>query len=279
MNHFTILTSGSRGNAALLEVNGRGLLIDCGCGPRTLTQLLRHIGRRWADVHAVVLTHTHRDHWNDLTFKHLHACHIPVWVHAEHRHYLRRHAESFFLLEKNGLTPEYPARYPFQPWRGLSIVPIEVSHDAVPTFAFRIETAVHPASAASTPRPLTIGYAADLGCASAPLQEALQDCYILALEFNHDVTMQLNSRRPPFLIQRILGDRGHLSNDQAAALLHKILSLSRSPPAYLVQLHLSEECNTPPKARAAAVRVLNAFQATTALITARQHQPSPTIEL
>ena len=33
---FTVLASGSLGNATLLEVNGFGLLIDCGLHPRTL---------------------------------------------------------------------------------------------------------------------------------------------------------------------------------------------------------------------------------------------------
>ena len=49
----------------------------------------------------------------------------------------------------------------------------------------------------------------------------------LALEFNHDVALQYASGRSPRLIQRVLGDRGHLSNEQAAALLGEVLR--RSP--------------------------------------------------
>src|SRR5213076_1766211 len=62
---------------------------------------------------------------------------------------------------------------------------------------------------------------------------------VLALEFNHDEEMERRSRRPAELVERVLGDEGHLSNAQAAELLQAILQ--RSEPTvtrHVIQLHL-----------------------------------------
>src|SRR5262249_25134637 len=100
--------------------------------------------------------------------------------------------------------------------------------------------------------------AADLGCWDAELVERLANVDLLAVEFNHDVVMQHTSGRGPRLIERILGDDGHLSNEQAAELVQAVLD--RSPAGrlrHLVQLHLSRECN----GRAGAGRVALAVAA------------------
>src|SRR5262249_40583543 len=80
---FTVLASGSSGNAALLESNGFGLLIDCGLHPRILSARLREVGASWDAINAVILTHTHSDHWKDLTLADLRSRKIPFHAHAE----------------------------------------------------------------------------------------------------------------------------------------------------------------------------------------------------
>src|SRR4051794_32562010 len=59
---FSVLSSGSSGNATYLEAGGRGLLLDAGFSCRTLRKLLARIGRDPSDVSAVLLTHGHADH-------------------------------------------------------------------------------------------------------------------------------------------------------------------------------------------------------------------------
>ena len=68
---FTVLASGSSGNASLVRTNGFGLLLDIGLGPRDLAGRLAAIGAAWRNVHAVLLTHTHSDHWNERTLAYL----------------------------------------------------------------------------------------------------------------------------------------------------------------------------------------------------------------
>ena len=84
---FTVLASGSGGNAALLEVNGFGLLIDCGLQPRMLTARSARPGSPGRQ-NAVILTHIHGDHWKDLTLASLCGCKIPLYGHRDHLDHL-----------------------------------------------------------------------------------------------------------------------------------------------------------------------------------------------
>ena len=130
---------------------------------------------------------------------------------------------------------------PFLTPQGTRVEAIPLSHDGGPTFGFRLECKDRRRG-----RPVTIGYVSDTGTWWDQTAEALAESDLLALEFNHDVAMQRRSRRSPMLIARNLGDAGHLSNAQGAALLGATLERSRPRSVrHLVLLHLSEECNSP----------------------------------
>src|SRR5262245_37797764 len=176
----TVLASGSSGNVSLLERDGFGLLIDCGLHPRFLTARLQSIGVSWDRVSAVVLTHTHTDHWKDGTLAELRSRSIPLYAHPDHFTHLDNVAPSFGSLSGAELTREYTDGKLIEFAPGLLCLPIRVSHDANPTFAFRIEgrdAEPHPAWA--------IGYASDLGCSSPELIAAFAGVDVLALEYNH----------------------------------------------------------------------------------------------
>src|SRR5262249_11566027 len=106
---FTVLASGSAGNASLLEADGFGLLLDAGLGPRTLAGRLASAGASWQAVHAVLLTHTHSDHWNDRTLAYLARHRIPVYCHADHHASLETYAPGFAALREAGLVQGYEA--------------------------------------------------------------------------------------------------------------------------------------------------------------------------
>ena len=103
---------------------------------------------------------------------------------------------------------------------------------------------------------------------------------LLAVEFNHDVAMQQASGRAQRLIQRILGEEGHLSNAQAAALVRAVIERSAAGRLrHLVQLHLSRECNNSALAANAARAVLDKLPYSVVVHTARQNEPATTISL
>lgn len=272
---FTVLASGSGGNASLLEYDGFGLLVDCGLHSRFLTSRLQSVNANWDRVSAVVLTHTHTDHWKDTALADLCARRIPLYGHKQHFAYLERAAKSFPALRAAGLAREYGPGVPIELTPRLSCLPLRVSHDSVPTFGFRIDGRdgePHPA--------WSVGYASDLGCGSPELIEAFAGVDVLALEYNHDELMERQSTRPRFLVDRVLGDLGHLSNKQAAELTAAIAGRSGEGfPGHLVQLHLSKDCNRPELAAVAGREALVVLNPAAEVITAKQDVAAKTIVL
>src|SRR5947209_4919776 len=272
---FTVLASGSGGNAVLVQDDHFGVLIDAGLGPRQLGARLAQAGLSWSAVQAVLLTHTHSDHWKDRTLAHLHRRRTPFYCHPDHHRILRTYSDTFPALLADGLVRSFAPQEELVLSPGLRCRPFPVRHDGGPTFGFRME-----GRADLFGRAAALAYAADLGCWDEALADLLADVDLLAVEFNHDVALERGSGRLPRLIARVLGDDGHLSNEQAAGLLRAVLA--RSPAGrlqHLVQLHLSRDCNRPGLARAAAQAVLAELAAGARLHTAEQDNPSETLHL
>lgn len=270
---FTVLASGSSGNSSLLEIDGFGLLLDIGLGPRQLASRLISCGRSWQNVQAVLLTHTHGDHWNTRTLAALLAKRIPLYCHDEHRSVLEEISPPGLVAALLGarLLRTYREGEELVFAGALACLPLAVRHDSGPTFGFRIRGPADLFGSA-----WSIGYAADLGCWDSALAGSLLDVDLLAIEFNHDVAMQRSSGRHPLLIRRVLGDDGHLSNIQAAELLrHTLVNSLLRQPRHIVQLHLSRQCNHPRLAVEAAQAVLDDLGLAIPIHTASQYTPSP----
>lgn len=250
--YFTVLASGSAGNASLVEVDGGHLLIDAGIGPRVLGSRLRSVGSSWERILAVLLTHTHSDHWRDKTLQRMVQLRIPIYCHDGHHGTLVSGSHAFRALDNSGLVHTYQPGNSFVPVKGLKCKPFSVPHDSGPTFGFRLDLHAEGAD-----RIASLAYLADLGTWDDELIQHTADVDLLALEFNHDVEMLRTSGRPSDLIERIMGNHGHLSNAQASLFLKQWLqTLTSARRRHLVQLHLSRECNLPKLAHQAAHSVL-----------------------
>jgi phosphoribosyl 1,2-cyclic phosphodiesterase len=270
---FAVLASGSRGNSCLVQAGPAGLLIDLGLGPRELAMRLEGVGSSLARIGTAVLTHTHGDHVQSSTLRMLALRKIPLYCHEGHREALRE-KPGFRALEASGLVRDYDDR-PFLAPTGLRIEAVELSHDGGPTFGFRVEGRAGRGSRAAS-----VGYLADTGCWSEAIADAMADVDALGVEFNHDETLQLNSGRSPFLIRRNLGDRGHLSNAQAAGLVSAVLG--RSGPGTVrdvVLLHLSDQCNRPKLAIESARRAVREAGRRVAIHAARQTAAYPNLHV
>jgi phosphoribosyl 1,2-cyclic phosphodiesterase len=271
---LTVLASGSQGNASLVQAGDFGVLIDCGVGPRTLAARFKQAGLSWEQVNALVLTHTHGDHWKERTLVRFVQAGIPFYCHPGH-HAPLADSEAFAQLQTAGLIRSFHARKWFELSPGLRCQALPIRHDSGATFGFRFERETENSGPGCS-----LAYLADLGTWDSALADALADVDLLALEFNHDVHMERTSGRGAYLIQRVLSDRGHLSNVQAKAFLKAILK--RSTPGRLqrvVQLHLSDECNCPKLAAQVAREGLNEMASEAEVYTAFQHEPSPTFHL
>jgi phosphoribosyl 1,2-cyclic phosphodiesterase len=270
---FTMLASGSSGNSCLVQSGQFGVLIDAGLGPRQLAERLTMARLSLSNIDAVILTHTHADHWNDRILSMLHRLGIPLWCHPGHHALLSKYSSNFATLQDAGLIQSFSPIEPFELPGGIRCIPLPVSHDSDPTFGFRLDG---PADLFG--RRTAIGYAADLGCWDDLLIEAFANVDLLALEFNHDVAMEHQSKRPAYLVARVLGDQGHLSNEQAADFVRVILD--RSSPGrlqHIVQLHLSSDCNKPLIARRAALTAISQCPHPPRIHTAAQDVPGKSL--
>lgn len=243
---FTMLASGSKGNCSIIDDGQSSYLIDGGISPRTLETHLKISGFTPQRIRGLILTHTHCDHWNPRLLAYCAEKKIPWYLHKTHARTIYDQIPEFKAFWASGLAHFYLPNTPFETEPGWNWFPVNLSHDSSETFGFRLDI-----KNAQVPC-VSIGYLADLGIWTKALVEQFTDLDLLALEFNHDEDLQKNSKRPQFLIERIMGNEGHLSNYQAVCFLDYLKSLGVSKlPKHLVQVHLSEQCNSPEHAQAA----------------------------
>src|SRR5262245_27280746 len=129
---FTVLASGSGGNASLLEVGDFGLLLDAGLGPRQLAARLADADLSWSAVDALILTHTHSDHWHDRTFAHLHRRNLPVWCHGGHHDFLGDYSPAFRDLHTANLIRTFDIGEDLPLASGLRCRALPIRHDGGP---------------------------------------------------------------------------------------------------------------------------------------------------
>lgn len=201
-------------------------LIDAGLSPRRTRRLLVQAGLGELPIEGVLLTHLDHDHW------------YPGWLNAlPDRATVHLHRRHRGRAERLGLT--YLRTRFFEDdvelTSGVVARPVLNHHDDLGTVAYRVE---FPGGGA-------LGFATDVGRCTQELVEHLRGVDVLAIESNYCPAMQLASARPDFLKQRIMGGKGHLSNQQSARAVRGI-----SPRRHVVLLHLSLECNTPETALA-----------------------------
>lgn len=218
---ISVLASGSKGNATVISAGGKNILIDAGISCRQLVQRLRDVGLQPEDLDAVLLTHEHRDHVSGLpVFSR--SYHLPVFANEATWRYIPQRGEleraSCRLMPKLLETD------------GLKITSFAVPHDAASTVGYVFTCAG-----------ARCVYLTDVGFITEEIKENVAGADTLVLEANHDEEMLKKGTYPYALKQRILGTRGHLSNNAAGWLLSQMERL----PGEVFLAHLSQENNTP----------------------------------
>ena len=215
---FSVLSSGSSGNATYLEAGGRGFLVDDGFPCRRLRGLLARIGRDLSNVSALLLTHGHADHTSGVRSL-LRERDVPVYAPLGV-------AEVF-----NGAVP-VGANEPLD-LGGIRTTFFEVPHDA-PTYGVRVCDGER-----------TSALVTDLGEVSSEALRFLRGADAVVLEANHDPDWLLRGPYSADLKRRVASPKGHLSNHQAA---QAACSLASHGLKDLVLAHLSTTNNSPARA-------------------------------
>ena len=222
-SYYYSIASSSSGNCALYVQDGACLLIDLGVSLRGLTRALEQVGLTPGQLTGVVLTHEHSDHVKGLE-QFLKKTDVPVYA---------------TLGTAAALTREraLPRR----------LCPFDTG-DRVRVGALTCESFATPHDAAQSVGYVVrgerrnLGFATDLGMMTPDILAALTGCETVVLESNHDRQMLLAGRYPYPLKQRILGTRGHLSNDECA---RTACQLFRIGTRRIILAHLSQHNNTP----------------------------------
>ena len=227
-----VLASGSSGNCTVVRTPAGLMLIDAGIGPRTTAMRLNGTGAHLQEVVAICLTHLDRDHFSLRWAGVIASRGVRVFCHSQ------RVDELLHVLGEELRENVVGFDEMFEPIDGVRVDPILLAHDRAGSHGFLIEGFG-----------CRVGYATDLGRVPAELVERFVDLDVLAIESNYDPLMQEQSARPYFLKQRIMGGRGHLSNEQALAAVRQILDrcdrCGARLPAHIVLLHRSRQCNCP----------------------------------
>lgn len=233
-----VLGSGSTGNCTWVASETTAVLVDGGLSAKeTLRRLELDGTRAMASVQAVLVTHEHDDHVAGLGT--LHRRHkLPLYGTSGTVHALSRH-EKFQNLPWSVFAPGSSFRV-----GDLSIHPFSIPHDAYDPVAFVVSHGTQ-----------RIGIVTDLGMPTTVVRERLRGCQVIVMETNHDEQMLKDAARPWALKQRIAGNQGHLSNEQAGEIIGGVAD---SGLRHVYVAHLSQDCNRPEKATAVMNRVLQA---------------------
>ena len=219
------IASGSSGNCIYVGSEATHLLVDAGISGKRVEEGLKYLELSGRDVDGILITHEHSDHIAGLGVL-SRKYEIPI--------YATKGTIEAILNCKN--APDASLFHEIQAdtkvkIKDLTVNPMKISHDAAQPVAYRIGYGSSK-----------VAVCTDLGVFNEYTVECLKGMDALLLEANHDINMLQVGPYPYYLKQRILGDRGHLSNENSGRLLNKVLC---DKTKAVVLGHLSKENNLP----------------------------------
>ena len=213
MIKIAFLGSGSKGNATLISDGVSLILIDMGLTKSRLQAGCALFGKQLEDIDAAFFTHNHNDH---------------VSGHKYLPNGLKVYASFDFkeppaaALIKTGDEIKVG---------DISVTALPASHDAPNPFSYLIQVGEE-----------RLAYITDTGYIPKKTFKAIVNCDYYLLESNHDPSLEAHSGRAATLVARVLGKKGHLSNEDSAKYFLKAHG-EKTKACYLA--HLSDDCNTP----------------------------------
>ncbi|MGN1000432.1 MAG: MBL fold metallo-hydrolase [Bacilli bacterium] len=216
-----IIASGSKGNSTYIECNGLKILVDVGVSFSQIKNSLLEINIDISDINIVLITHSHNDHTKGLSTllnqcSNIVVCTIPE-VYLDLVNNLKLKISKYILLDEDNVI------------ENVLITSIRTSHD-VPSSAYIIKG-----------NSIELVYITDTGYLNRKYFEKLSNKDVYIIESNYDETMLMNGPYPFVLKQRILSDKGHLSNKATAKILARLIGDNTK---YIFLAHISEHNNT-----------------------------------
>lgn len=219
------IASGSSGNCIYVGDDATHLLVDTGISKKRIEEGLDSLGIKGSELNGILITHEHVDHIQGLgVFSRKYE--IPIYA-------TQGTIEGINCCKSLGKMPEgllHEVEIDKSFTLGdIKVRPFEISHDARQPSGYRFENGQK-----------SVAVATDLGKYDEYTIEQLQNLNAVVLEANHDVHMLEVGPYPYPLKKRVLGDKGHLSNELSGRLLSDIL---HDDLQYVILGHLSKENN------------------------------------
>lgn len=221
------IASGSSGNCIYVGSEATHILVDVGISGKRTEAGLAKLNISPKELDGVFITHEHSDHICGLGVL-ARKYGIPIYA-TKGTIKAIRGISSLGAID-DSLFHEVRAEEKIR-IKDLDCNPMKISHDAAEPVAYRIQYGRKK-----------VGIVTDLGCYNEYTIESLRGMDVLFLEANHDVNMLQVGPYPYPLKQRILGERGHLSNELAGQLLSRLM---HDKLQAVVLGHLSKENNLP----------------------------------
>lgn len=220
------LASSSKGNCTVVYLeSGKSILIDMGITLKDLEEKFNKLKLDPSNIAGVVISHEHGDHTRGILALHKKYS-TPIYSHFD---------AIDGVMVKSKLSGDAFVRFSTTPFQleEFVIEPFEVSHDV-----FCVGFNIYENNK-------KISIVTDLGYTTSSIVEKLYDSRLVILEANHDEKMLVASTKYPAMLKnRILSNKGHLSNTNSAKV---VATLAQHNVKQILFAHLSEETNTPSK--------------------------------
>lgn len=216
--------SGSRGNCALVWHKNTYVLIDAGISMRRIVNSLKKLGIEPAQLSSVLVTHEHSDHINGLPMLRKHFS-VPIYASGG----------TARAIERKGVLPEGYISV-FETGRAFCLGELEINsfetpHDTAESVGFTLSSENRK-----------LAFTTDLGHVTSEVMRAVMGANTVVLESNHDIDMLKAGTYPYMIKARILGNRGHLSNDVGGKFASRLVA---GGTERIMLAHLSRDNNTP----------------------------------
>ncbi|MFD2045665.1 MBL fold metallo-hydrolase [Ornithinibacillus salinisoli] len=256
---FSVLASGSSGNAFYVESDQEKILVDAGLSGKQLDRLFHDVDVDPSALSGILVTHEHSDHIKGLGII-ARKYNLPIYANERTWRAMDRSLGKLTVDQKF-----YFGMEEVKTFGDLEIESFGVSHDAAePMFyVFR-----HDGK--------KVALVTDLGYVSERIKKTVEDADAYIFEANHDVEMLRMGRYPWNVKRRILGDSGHVSNEDCGLALADIIG-NRTKRIYLA--HLSQDNNMKDLARMSVDSVLQERGITLDLYDTDPNSPTPMYEV
>lgn len=215
-----VLSSGSKGNSTYVEFNNHKILIDVGINYKDLELRLNNININPKDIDTVLITHAHNDHIKGLGV---------FYNKVNAKIYMSPKTYSEIPDRIRGMIKEYTSLADKFMIDDLVVTSFMLSHD-VECHGYLLEG-----------NGKSLVYITDTGYLNQRYYNLLSNKDMYVFESNHDEEMNMRSKKPKQIRDRVISDYGHLSNKQASYALSKIVGNNTK---YILLAHLSEDDNT-----------------------------------